>query len=80
MTTTVRSDSLPTMWHVPPVCQGQIVEVAYGVGEDAIAYRRVTDRSDRSVRHEMADEEPDTSWNPWNSEPGGYTWRTVEVS
>lgn len=57
----------PLGYHVPPECQGQIMERAYAM-HDGMMYRRSTDRSDRSVRYEareLLDADPD----PWNREP-----------
>ena len=57
----------PLGYHVPPECQGQIMEHAYAMA-DGMLYRRVTDRSDRSVRYE-ARELLDADPEPWNREP-----------
>ncbi|MFA6168436.1 MAG: hypothetical protein WC700_17565, partial [Gemmatimonadaceae bacterium] len=57
-------------WHVPPACQGQIVEVAYcQVGD--ILLRRTIDQSDRSVAYEAAplDDDEIEGIEPWNCEP-----------
>ncbi len=61
-------------WHVPPECQGQIIELAYGVAEDGIPMRRTTDRSDHSVAYTLLDQEAfdaldEGEWEPWNREP-----------
>jgi hypothetical protein len=69
-------------WTVPPACQGQIVEVAYGVDRrDRTAYRRTTDRSGaRRVQYARADldecgcEGECDCWDPANREPGAYEW------
>ena len=54
-------------YHVPPACQGQIVETAYmQVGD--ILLRRTTDRSDLSVSYSMIALEDD-SVEPWNATP-----------
>lgn len=58
-------------WHVPPACQGQMVEIAYGIDDDGYPWRRTTDLSDRSVSYQALDEAQlsDDSWQPWNREP-----------
>jgi hypothetical protein len=56
-------------FHVPPACQGQIVEYAYACDADHV-YEKITDRSDRSVKfiaYEHA--EGDEPFEPWNHEP-----------
>lgn len=70
---------------VPPVCQGQAVEVAYADTFDGRLWRRVTDRSlpagdaDR-VRFEVASatacgcEHECDCWDPINSEPSAFEW------
>lgn len=67
-------------WIVPGSCQGQMVEVAYGDDRAGTVFRRVTDRSDRSVAYSYADaadcgcEAECNCWEPWNREPSGYDW------
>lgn len=56
-----------TRWTVPPECQGQIVEHAYGYDEDGALVRRVTDRSDGSVAY--AWRESTDHDDPINREP-----------
>ncbi len=69
-------------WHVPPACQGQMVEVAYGGDRAGTLYRRTKNRGDLSVRYERADasscgcEEECDCWQPWNNEPLGYDWES----
>lgn len=79
ISTTFGEEHLPDTWHVPPVCQGQHVEVAYGIGVENLAFRRTTDKSDGSVQYEVASAGRD-DWQPWNEEPTGYEWRTIDVS
>lgn len=55
-------------WHVPPECQGQIVERAYAIDGDSL-YRRISDRSDRSERYEVREIGPAEEPEPWNREP-----------
>jgi hypothetical protein len=58
-------------FHVPPVCQGQIVERAFACDGDFI-YEKITDKSDRSVTVVVYDHPEDAnegSFEPWNSEP-----------
>jgi len=42
-------------WIVPPVCQGQTVEVAYAGVHDGLVYRRCYDRSDRTTSYCQAE-------------------------
>lgn len=76
-------ESIVHGWIVPPACRGQIVEVAYGDSRDGVLWRRVTDRSDRSVSYARADAtdcgcagECDC-WDPANVEPSAYDWEVV---
>jgi hypothetical protein len=70
-------------WIVPPECQGQIVEVAYATSCDGLLWRRVTDRSDRSVTYEVASadscgcEKECACFSPQNAEPCGFDWEPV---
>jgi len=60
-------------YHVAPEDQGQMVEYAYAAdAEHDRMVRRVTDRSDGSVRYQVADA-PDR-WEPWNRAPEPATW------
>lgn len=58
-------------WHVPPRCQGQIVEYAYAVdGDREVLWERVTDCSDGSVSYSYADlADVDGDVEPWNEMP-----------
>jgi len=69
--------------HIPPECQGQIVEVSYGDGCDGTVYRRTLDHSDSTEMWERAEYAalfPDCAcvgdgcphWSPWNTRPGGF--------
>ena len=57
-------------FHVPPRCQGQIVEYAYACDADLV-YVRVRDRSDGRVEYRCYehDEGEAGDWQPWNVEP-----------
>lgn len=49
-------DEEVSTWHVAPVDQGQIIEVAYAVaGESELLVRRETDQSNGSVAYSVAD-------------------------
>jgi hypothetical protein len=58
-------------WHVPPECQGQIVEVSYTVDAEAgVILERTLDRSDGSeviVAYDYPAR--DHTWDPWNGTP-----------
>jgi hypothetical protein len=62
-----------TDWIVPPECQGQTVEVAYGTSDDdGTPYRRVTDRSASppAVTYEVLDwDRLVGEWEPQNCAP-----------
>lgn len=70
-------------FHVPPVCQGQIVEVAYAcAGEHML--RRTHDRSDGSISYEIAEIGPDDwSWyetyEQANGEPPLSGWESISA-
>lgn len=66
-------------WHVPPECQGQIVEVSYACDEDGYPICRTQDRGDRSIKYQRASEVARDDYEPWNKEPGGYVWEPVEL-
>jgi hypothetical protein len=60
-------------WHVAPVDQGQIVEVAYGAAaEDGMMVRRITDRGDGTVMYQITD--APCLWEPWNEPPMARDW------
>ena len=66
------------MMHTPAANQGQMVEVSYGWCDGAL-YRRITDRSDRSVSWARADDdeaavEAESSIGLWDAEPSVTTW------
>ena len=72
-----------TQWHVPLACQGQIVEVAYGIdGETQTAVRRTTDRSDGSVAYEEADVShlEEVEWDPANGRLGDISDEDWDVA
>lgn len=60
-------------WVVPPVDQGQIVEVAYSRGMDdggCYYYRRTRDRADGLTYYDRIDaDDVSCSWEPWQHEP-----------
>ena len=70
-------------WIVPPECQGQIVEVAYGSQCDGTYYRRTSDRSDGSVTYAVADasdcgcDRECECFDPTNREPKAFVWTEV---
>mgnify|MGYP000555911569 CR=1 FL=1 len=69
---TLTLDTKP-VYHIPGVCQGQIVEVAYALIEDGGLLRRTTDRSDgtvslraiRDVWAEATDGDAVDEWEGW---------------
>lgn len=70
---------------IPPICQGQIVEVSYAADADR-AYMRVFDRSDRSedlyaVSWDDVSADEYDAWDPANVEPGidEDLWVKIEV-
>jgi len=65
-------------WHVPPECQGQIVERAYSTDAKGHPLCRTIDAGEGSVRYEQADEPARDDYDPANTEPGGYSWRMVQ--
>ncbi len=82
--TVAQVESLAVSYVVPPVCQGQTVEVAYGADwEERIVVRRTHDRSDGRVSYEWASAEgiaDEEQWEPWNHPPqlrAGAEWREV---
>ena len=73
-------------FHVPPECQGQIVEVSYAGEHPAGIIRRVHDRSDRITSHSVCawedfDGDDDREFDPWNSEPvvSEDCWEPLEL-
>lgn len=64
--------------NVPPVNQGQIVEISYGWDEDGRLYRRTYDQSDCSESWDVARSTghiPD-DWHPVNEPPPRRTkWK-----
>lgn len=66
-----------SVWHVPPACKGQMIEVAYGLGEDGVALRRVADRSARTTTYEIDSDGVRDGWDPANEEPEGYEWQPL---
>lgn len=66
-------------WVVPPVCQGQIVEVAYASDRECSLYRRTFDRSDRTTSYERADlDDLEGEFEPWNGEPDVVGWESMD--
>lgn len=72
--------SAPT-YHVPPVCQGQIVERAYAQVGDVLLVRAI-DKSDGSVDYWMVALHGNEieSIEPWNDEPIFENSRHVRIS
>ena len=66
-------------FHVPPTCQGQIVEIAYAFMGDVVV-RRTTDTSDQSVTFEVADAATVDGDDPWNQEPTAPAWERCDVN
>ena len=63
-------------FHVPPECQGQIVEAAYGLLDDGeTVIMRLTDRSmpighpERVTYTDLGELPEDEEFEPWNYEP-----------
>jgi len=78
----VTRDSIMTL-SVPPACRGQMVERAYGFADDGSGdiYRRVYDRSDRTVAWYVADgSDLAESYDPANGEPEISEWTPVTVT
>lgn len=65
-------------WTVPPRCQGQIVEVAYGTDEDGEPWQRVHDRSCGEITYTRGYWTDDSKWEPWNAEPTAIDWEAAE--
>jgi hypothetical protein len=61
------------IWHVPPSCQGQIVEYAYASDVENQRYLcRVHDKAgflETTIYECPFDKAPDVVWEPWNREP-----------
>lgn len=66
--------------HIPPECQGQMVELSYGGDGSGLLFRRAVDRSDREERwfraaaDECGHEGECGCFEPWNKEPTAYAW------
>lgn len=63
--------------------QGQMVEISYGWGDGGSLYMRIFDRSDRSVRWFVADDEEVASLSEdelslWDDEPAIRDWAACE--
>ena len=71
-------------WYIPPECRGQIVEVAYGDRFDGKGYRRITDRSDGTVKYAVTDLNDCSHtgecdcWETWNSKPLKFKWEKCQ--
>lgn len=73
-------DNMVDRWIVPGVCQGQIIEVAYGSDCECYYWRRSTDRSDGSVSYARCHLEDLDEWEPWNFEPpDGDHWEVYVI-
>lgn len=72
--TTTRPRSHVT-WIVPPKCQGQAIEMAYGTDDDGGCWQRRIDRSDpdreagTTYRYLYHVTDKGASWDPANREP-----------
>jgi len=71
-------------FHVPPINQGQIVEIAYMCAGD-VMLKRIHDRSDRSTSYEIAEiGDDDWSWystyEACNGEPPLTDWEPIDAS
>lgn len=82
MSTRERIEAGRMVWHVPPVCQGQSVVVAYAADGERV-YRRDTDTSrnvddPRRVTYYAADWVDGAEWQPWSDEPEGFAWRALD--
>jgi hypothetical protein len=66
------------IWHTPPACQGQIVEVSYSA-RDGVAFRRTHDRSDGETSYASADMADCDTFEPWNNEPEGLEWAPCDA-
>lgn len=71
-------------WIVPPSCQGQIVDVAYGWDGYGTVYRWVHDRSDGSNTYYSADaadcgcDAECSCFDPANREPSSvFAWQRM---
>lgn len=57
-------------WHVPPECQGRIIELAYGLDTWETAWRRTLDRSTGITTYDELDwDDLQGMWEPWNRAP-----------
>jgi len=55
-------------WITPPECQGQMVEVSYGLDHGGTPWQRTCD-ADRNVSYKRLWDEVLDDWEPWNREP-----------
>lgn len=60
--------------HVPPECQGQIVEWSYGWTDDGLPVRRAHDKGDGETRYWYGKDQCPDDYEPWNCEPSGVEW------
>jgi len=60
-----------SQWIVPPSCQGQMIEHAYGQDSDGQCWERVSDRSARTVTYRDLGHVTEISgaWDPWIERP-----------
>jgi hypothetical protein len=71
-------------FHVPPIYQGQVVELAYALTPLGVV-ERIHDRSDRTRAYQIADWTPalerwSESVGPWNSPPPRVRWRKLTAA
>lgn len=67
------------IYHVAPKNQGQIIEVAFAATGDGRVLRRITDRSDRTVRYAIADMHRDDAGDYWQTVPRNRRWRPISA-
>jgi hypothetical protein len=66
------------IFHVPPVNQGQIVEVAYGAS-NGVVIKRIHDRSDKTTSYYRSKMLASDYGDYWNSEPENARWKQIEI-
>lgn len=73
MTLAMVQPSREVRYHVPPRCQGQIVEYSYALWADgcggSVLVRRREDRSTGEVSYDVALPQDDEEGDFWNGEP-----------
>jgi hypothetical protein len=66
-------------FHVPPRCQGQMVEIAYAATEDGHVVKARTDRSEpgEGSTYVISAMLKDDDGDYWNGEPHNKRWRDL---